>query len=95
MRTVLCPSLEEHGRHEWHERWILRRSCPGLVVAFCGRNGTHAHHWHGEYTDELCCGAGLAGRCRHGEQMLNECKACEFDHEMDRLVADIEREKRQ
>lgn len=71
-----CSDRTVHGPHEWYEHWILLRECPGLTVAFCGRDDTHVPHWHGEYRSEWCNGAGLAGRCAHGVQMLDYCEPC-------------------
>ena len=75
--TKRCNDITAHGPHEWSWKRILRRECPGLVVAFCGRDETHGPHWHGEYRDELCHGCGLAGLCKHGVGMLDECPRCE------------------
>jgi hypothetical protein len=80
MLTKPCASGLAHGPHEWYWKSILRRDCPGLVVSPCGRDVTHVPHWHGEHRDELCYGSGLAGRCRHGVQMLDACDDCEADH---------------
>nr|WP_221374498.1 hypothetical protein [Actinoplanes polyasparticus] len=79
MRSHPCPDAKPHGRHEWYWKNILRRDCAGVIglVLPCGRDETHSQHWHGEYFDEWCWGSGLAGRCEHGEQMLNECEQCE------------------
>jgi len=76
MHSQPCTSGLAHDPHEWYWKNILRRNCPGLVVAFCGRDETHVPHFHGEYRDELCYGLGLAGLCKHGEQMLNDCELC-------------------
>jgi hypothetical protein len=54
-----------------------KRMCPGAITARCGRDATHPAHWHGEMLDELCPGSGLAGYCKHGEQLLNACLDCE------------------
>lgn len=77
MPKSLCTDRTTHGPHEWRMGWgLLRRNCPGLIVDLCGRSETHVQHWHGEYRDEWCPGAGLAGRCAHGVQMLNHCDDC-------------------
>ena len=77
MKTEHCGKPTDHSRHEWYWKNILRRDCPGLTVAPCGRDGTHVPHWHGEYRDEWCRGAGLAGVCVHGTGMLDQCDDCE------------------
>jgi len=76
MTAGFCKNTEAHGPHEWYWRNIFRRNCPGLVVAACGRSETHIQHWCGEFGDELCYGGGLAGRCEHGVQMLDQCDDC-------------------
>jgi hypothetical protein len=83
--TQLCPDRITHQPHEWYEKWILRRDCPGLTVGFCGQPGTHAGHWYGDRG--LCPGTGLAGRCVHGVQMLNHCGPCTDNP--DPAVADV------
>jgi hypothetical protein len=72
-----CTDGTAHGPHEWYWRNILRRECRGLRFEFCGREETHGPHWRNGGRGEACNGLGLAGRCEHGVQMLDECKQCE------------------
>lgn len=88
MPASLCADRTAHGPHEWYEKWILRRECPGIVVDLCGQPGTHINHWHGEYRDEWCPGTGLAGRCVHGVQMLDHCDDCADTPDLAESVTD-------
>lgn len=77
MRDEFCGWLRDHIRHTYRPRWRwYRRRCTGAFVITCGDRETHAPHWGGEFGDELCQGAGLAGVCVHGVGMLDHCREC-------------------
>lgn len=78
-----CGHLALHEHHPWRRRYTRllipgrRRMCPGIYgIGHCVKDETHGPHWYGEMCDELCLGLGLAGICKHGVQMLNDCVAC-------------------
>ncbi|MET0417301.1 MAG: hypothetical protein ABW022_14915 [Actinoplanes sp.] len=75
MKHQPCPDGTAHGPHEWYWKNILRRSCPGLVVAFCGRDECSEAHWCGEFFDEWCPGREEPA-CEHGRPLLDECLRC-------------------
>ena len=89
LKHQFCGHVATHQPHPWRpvwRRWTIStvlievggrgRWCEGGTISRCGRDITHPVHWHGELRDELCPGGGLAGVCKHGVQMLNDCPRC-------------------
>lgn len=84
MRSDFCEDVTVHPRHVWRPGLFRRFDCPGVqTVTPCGKSRTHGWHWHGEYYDEMCQGAGLAAVCGHGVGMLDECRQCGGDRTPD------------
>ncbi len=54
-----CPEQVLHDAHEWFLHGIMRRDCPGLTLALCGRHTNHPAHPHGDQQQLWCAGHSL------------------------------------
>lgn len=82
---------EPHGWHRryplirwtWLKlTWLAPRRCEGVFHVYCPSGEAHGlHRLHDPDLTFLgvgvCPGVGLAGICRHGVGVLDECHACE------------------